>query len=233
MNQRTGGPGVLATARRRARAVVAFVAGVALAGCASMQAPPQWEGLQRQASRTLDEVYVLPGAQFSQYGRVRLDPAEVAFARSWDPNAGERDLSRRVTPEDIQEIKDGLAQLLQSTFAEELAKGGYQVTTENAPDVLRVTPQIVDLYVNAPDTMAPGRSRTYVMDAGRMTLVVEARDSVTGQLLARVVDRKQGTDFGTLQWANSVSNSAEARRAISQWARALRSGLDAVGGRVQ
>jgi hypothetical protein len=216
---------------RRAAVAAAVAVAAALAGCASTQSPPQWEGLEGRPSRAFDQVYVLPGAEFSQFKRVRLDPAEVAFARSWDPNAGTRDLSRRVTPQDLQEIKDGLAQMLQRTFAEELARGGYEVTTDLAPDVLRVTPQIVDLQVNAPDTMAAGRSRTYVMDAGRMTLVAEARDSVTGQLLARVVDRKQGTDFGTLQWANSVTNSAEAQRAISQWARALRAGLDAVAGR--
>jgi hypothetical protein len=215
------------------RRLVAAVAAAAmlLSGCASTSAPPQWEGLERRPSRTLDQVYVLPGAEFSQFKRVRLDTAEVAFARSWDPNAGGRDLSRRVTAADLQEIKDGLAQMLQRTFAEELARGGYEVTTDLGPDVLRVTPQIVDLQVNAPDTMTAGRSRSYVMDAGRMTLVAEARDSETGQLLARVVDRKQGTDFGTLQWANSVTNSAEAQRAISQWARALRSGLDAVRGK--
>ena len=220
--------------RRRSalyRAATALASAPVLAGCASTSVPQQCEGLERRSSRTLDQVYVLPGAEFSQFRRVRLDPAEVAFAKSWDPNAAERDLSRRVTPQDVQEIKDGLAQMLQRTFAEELAKGGYEVTNDVAPDVLRVTTQIVDLYVNAPDTMAAGRSRTFVMDAGRMTLVAEARDSVTGQLLARVVDRKQGTDFGTLQWANSVTNSAEAQRAISQWARALRAGLDAVAGR--
>jgi hypothetical protein len=215
---------------RTARAALALAAGLVLAGCASRQAPSQWEGLQRQPSRNLEQVYVLPGAEFAQFRRVRLDAPEVAFASSWDPNARERDLSRRLTPQDVQEIKDGLARMLQSTFAAELARGGYELATEDAPDVLRVTPQIVDLFVNAPDTLGAGRGRAYVMDAGRMTLVVEARDSVTGQLLARVVDRKEGPNFGTLQWANSVTNSSEARRAIAQWARALREGIDAVRG---
>jgi hypothetical protein len=64
------------------------------------------------------------------------------------------------------------------------------------------------------------------MDAGRMTLVVEARDSVSGQLLARAVDTRHGTETGRLQWANAVTNSQEAERAIEQWARALREGLD-------
>ncbi len=216
--------------RRRTAALAALAVAVAVAGCAT-SAPAQWEGLELRPSRTLDQVYVRPGVQFGEYRRVRLDPAVVEFDKAWNPNAYERDLSRQIRPEDVQEIKDGLAARLHRTFAEELANGGYELTTENAPDVLRVTPAIVNLYVTAPDTVAAGRSRTYVMDAGRMTLVVEARDSVSGQLLARAVDTKRGTDTGQLQWANGVTNSVEAQRALSQWARALRSGLDRATGR--
>jgi hypothetical protein len=116
--------------------------------------------------------------------------------------------------------------MLARTFAAELTRGGYALADADGPDVLRVTPAIVDLYVNAPDVPTAGRSRTYVMDAGRMTLVVEARDSVSGQLLARAVDTRHGTETGRLQRANAVTNSQEAGRAIEQWARALREGLD-------
>ena len=42
--------------------------------------------------------------------------------------------------------------------------------------------------------MTAGRTQTYTMNAGRMTLVMELRDGPTGQLLARVVDRHVGTD---------------------------------------
>lgn len=221
-----------APAPPRSRAIGAvFALCAALAGCAS--APAQWEGLELRPSSTLDQVYVRPGVQFGEYRRVRLDPAVVEFDKAWNPNAYERDLSRQVRPEDVREIKDGLAQLLQKTFADELARGGYPLTDDDAPDVLRVTPSIVNLYVNAPDTMAAGRSRTYVMDAGRMTLVLEARDSVTGQRLARAVDTKRGTDVGRLQWSNGVTNAVEAQRALSQWARALRAGLDRATGKAK
>lgn len=209
-------------------AAAALVLG--LAGCATQRAPAEWEGLALQPGTRLDRVYLRPGANFAGYRRVQLDPASVAFDRSWDPNAA-RPLSERVTPDDVQRIRSELAQMLRLGFEEELARGNYELTTGTGADVLRVTPSIVDLYVNAPDTMQGGRSRTYVMDAGRMTLVVEARDSVTGQLLARVVDTRRGTDVGQLQWANAVSNSAEARRAIQQWARTLRAGLDRLHGR--
>ncbi len=44
-----------------------------------------------------------------------------------------------------------------------------------------------NLYINAPDTMSAGRSRTYTTEAGEATLVLEARDSTSGALLGRVL----------------------------------------------
>ncbi len=66
------------------------------------------------------------------------------------------------------------------------------------------------------------------MNAGRMTLVAELRDSETGALFARVVDEREARDNMTLQWSNRVENSAEARAAVSRWANILRARLDAV-----
>ena len=78
--------------------------------------------------------------------------------------------------------------------------------------------------------MSAGRSRTYTTNAGEMTLDMEVRDSLTGQLLARVVDKQRALDTGRLQWTNSVTNAADAERAIDVWAKQLRGGLDRVNG---
>jgi|SRR5277367_2602425 len=89
-----------------------------------------------------------------------------------------------------------------------------------------VRPKIIDLYVNAPDVMTPGRSRTYTMSAGRMTLVAELADSESGEVIARVLDRHEGRESGRMSWSSSVTNSAEADRAAGSWARILRGSLD-------
>jgi hypothetical protein len=91
-----------------------------------------------------------------------------------------------------------------------------------------VIPAIIDLYVTAPDTMSAGVSRTYTANSGRMTLVLEVRDSVTGETLARVVDGQSGRNIGTMTITNRATNTADARRAIRSWAQALRSGLDSL-----
>ncbi len=95
--------------------------------------------------------------------------------------------------------------------------------------MLRVSAALVDVYANAPDTMEPGRSRTYVMNAGHATLIAELRDSETGAILARVADAREARgNAGMLQVSSSVTNSADARMLISDWARLLRKRLDAV-----
>ncbi|MBV8146944.1 MAG: DUF3313 domain-containing protein [Gammaproteobacteria bacterium] len=196
--------------------------------------PPQdWDGLARVKSKKLDHVYKLPGADFSGYRRVRLDPIEVEFDKNWKPNDSTRAPSERLTDSDLQKIKKALADEFRKVFTEELGKNGYPVVEEDGADVMRVSAAIANLYINAPDRMSAGRSRTYTTNAGHMTLVAELRDSVTGQLMARAVDSVQGRDTGPFMITNSVTNMSAARNALSKWARVLREGLDEATGRAK
>ena len=69
-------------------------------------------------------------------------------------------------------------------------------------------------------------SRQYTVSAGEMTLFAELYDSETGEVLARVVDRREGRGSGRMSFSNSVTNTEEARSVASVWARVLRNGLD-------
>ena len=202
---------------------------LAAAGCATTQrGPTEWDGLVRQSGTRFDAVFVKPDAEIPSYSNVILAPASVQFARNWDPNRGGRNLSRRLNSEDIVAIKDSLATMLGDTFRQELTAGGYQVVTEAGPDTLLVIPAIVDLYIIAPEAQSAGRTRTYTANSGRMTLVLELRDSVTGETLARVVDTRSGRTSGMLTITNRVTNTADAQRAMRTWARALRDALDSL-----
>jgi len=216
----------------RKKSVLSFVAALAtivIAGCATTQrGPAEWDGLVRQPNTRLDAVFLKPDAEIASYTSIILAPASVQFARNWDPNRGGRSMSRRLNAGDVVAIKDNLSAMLGEIFREELTAGGYQVVTEPGPDTLIVIPAIVDLYITAPDTMSAGRTRTYAANSGRMTLVLEVRDSVTGETLARVVDGRSGRNAGTMAITNQVTNTADARRAIRIWAQALRSGLDSL-----
>lgn len=183
------------------------------------------DGLELVRKGRLDLVYRRPGADFNDYNKFMLDPFEVAFKKEWT-----RDF-RRVSKGDRERIRRELAELAREVFVKELQeKGGYPVVDAPGPDVLRVTAGIVELYINAPDTMQPGRTRTYTLATGEATLVAELRDSETGSVLARVADRERTRESATLQWTSRAKNRRDAEEVLEKWCRALRDALDAARG---
>lgn len=203
---------------------------LAIAGCASTPATPaaEWDGLVRQPNTRLDSVFVRPGAgdDIGAFRSVIIDPVAVSFGSDFEPNHGIRGASRRLNADDLLAIKDGVATIFREVFVEELAAGGYTVVETAGPETLQVSAAIIDLHVTAPDRPTAARTRTFTTDSGRMTLVMELRDAVTGEVLARVVDRQSGRAGDSWTITNRVSNTADARRAVRVWARALREGLD-------
>lgn len=187
------------------------------------------DGLQRIKVKGIDLAYARPGASLAAYSKVMIDPIEVAFRKDWDPTkAGSR---MKLDSGERENIKSGVAKIVYDEFVKELqTKSTYQVVQVAGPDVLRVKASVINLYVNAPDTMSAGRSRTYTVSAGEMTLVAELFDSETGEVLSRAIDRREARDTGMMTLTNSVVNASEARAIASSWARILRSRLDAAHG---
>jgi Protein of unknown function (DUF3313) len=200
-------------------------------GTAHAAKPPQTseDGLELTKAKGVALLYKRPGASLAGYTKVMFDPVQVAFSKNWDP----RDYGRMgLSTDEVQKIRTDLGALANQTFAKVLSDGGYPEATQADAGVLRITAYIVDLYINAPDAGMghASPSRSYVVNAGKMTLVMELRDAVTGTLLARAYDVKEGSENGRLQWSNSVMNRAEAEWALQGWAKRLKKGLDAAKG---
>lgn len=183
-------------------------------------APESWDGLIEITPRKMDAVFLLPGADFRPYTKIIIDPTQVAFRKDWlkDVNDTKQALSSKVTEEDAAEILAAARSNFDDIFQEAFTKAGYAVVTTPGADVLRVGTAVINLYLNAPDTMTAGRSRTYTANAGEATLVVDVRDSTTGAPLGRVVDRRETRTSAGMQLATSVSNLADFRILFKQWA---------------
>jgi hypothetical protein len=216
-------------------AMCACLALVCPAAVAATQPPPQVtkEGLHLYKQAKHRVVYVRPGASFTQYKRVAILDAYVEFSKDWvkEYNRTQRELSRQISDSDLERAKTALQSDFKKIFADELQEGGrYQVTDSGGADVLVLRPALVNIRVSGPDLMAPGRSVTYVESAGSMTIYLELWDSVSNQILARVVDAK-GDPGMYGQRASSVTNRAAAERMMRSWADELRSRLDLVEGK--
>jgi hypothetical protein len=203
---------------------------VAAGGCASVQTDTNQvteDGLTRTAIKGVDAAYVRQGTDFKQYRKILLDPVQVAFDKDWDPKRVGSNFT--LSADERERIRTEAAELFMQVFKQELSQdGGIALVTTAAPDVLRLSTALVDVYVTAPDTMSAGRSRTYVMTAGRATLIAELRDSESGAILGRLFDSREANNNGSLRWSGSVQNSAEAQRMFTRWAQVLRSRIDAV-----
>lgn len=212
------------------------VAATLVVSCASTDAPDQtFDGLVLQPGKGSETVYVRPGAEFSGYTEYGLVPCQVAFRKNWlrEQNNSRMDLSSRVTQKDVDTIKDNLAAACDQRFREALLEDPAYTLVETFGEgepVLILRPNIVDLDVNAPDVMSSGRTRSYTTSAGEMTLFLEVLDGTTGEIQARVVDRRSGVDTNRLQWSSGVTNRAEADRMLKRWASDLRKALDRVNG---
>ena len=179
-----------------------------------------WDGLVQVKPKRLDAVFLLPGADFRVYDKVMMDPVEVAFEKNWlkDYNRDATTMSQRLDEGEAQRILDAVRDGFQEVFKETFAKEGLTLVTEPGPDVLRLRPGVVDLFIAAPDTMTAGRSRTYSVEAGRATLFLEARDSVSGALLGRALDKRETRNTGHVQVSNRVTNTADFRALFRSWA---------------
>jgi len=184
-----------------------------------------FDGLHLDPDSDVALLYVKPNADFSVYTQFLMLDAYVAFKKNWERNT--KVAGRRIPKKDIERIKVEAAKLLHEAFRKELdERGGYTFVKESGDNVMILRPALIDLQITAPDIKTAGRSRTYVASAGAATLFLELYDSVSGEILARLVDRRNMQDYGHARWATSVSNRADANRLFTRWASLLRAGMD-------
>ena len=177
------------------------------------------EGLKLVPDTKVDALYLREGADFSGYNKFAMLECFVAFRMNWkmDQNGAQ---SFRVTDSDMVRIKNDLATQFRAVFIRELtAKGEVQVSAVGK-GVLILRPSILNLDVIAPETMNTG-SNNYSASAGQATLVLELFDSVSSELLARVIDTQAAGNSNVIRYRNRQTNRADAEVLLASWANRL------------
>jgi hypothetical protein len=194
----------------------------AIAAPADAKKPPDtWDGLLLVASKKFDVAYLAPGADFRVYNKVMIDPTEASFRKNWQKNfnAGVVSLDRRISDEEARKMLAAVQTGLQESFIEAYKAAGVQVVTTPGPDVLRLRTAVINLDVSAPDQMTMSRGANFSAEAGTATLVLEARDSMSGAVLARGVDQREVGDTGFMVRRTSVENRSDFERTFKAWAK--------------
>jgi hypothetical protein len=212
---------VLASLAGAALAVTALLASAAPRVEVGPNAEVTEDGLHRIDGGTIDRAWAKPGIDLGGYTKVLLLPAEMTFRDVKD--AG---FDRSATNYPIDDARrEQLRALLDEAFVTELGKSKrFELTDKPGSDVLEIRGAVLDIVSHVPPQPI-GRSAVFVRSLGEATLVVELRDSVTHEALARAIERRAAERVMPAR-SSSVSNASEIRNAAHSWADLLRRRLD-------
>lgn len=184
-------------------------------------------GLQPVDSNEFDILYVKPGFEPGDYGKLVIDEPEVALDDYWKWT-NRRDIEER----DLKRIETNTSKILREQFGRKLSAGeGYslaQAGEAKGEGVLRLKPAMIDLNLHAPDLSVPERRKTYIKSAGHATLYLDIYDGASGELLLRAIDHDRAREQTRFYEGNRATNYHDFSILVGRWASALRRYLDAL-----
>ncbi len=213
-----------------------FVAMV-IAGCSS--APPtiqegpnaevSYDGLHLVDNSIFKKAWADPDIDFSRYSKFMAGGAffEYRAVKKTGSTSRARSTSSEFYIDD--EAREKLKELTSEIFSEELAKSTrFTVTDAPGPDVLVIRGGLHDIVSKVPPDII-GRGDIYISSVGEITLVLEAVDSESGEVIFRALERRALEQGGGMAIrANTVTTRVEVKRVIRRWATKLREGLDSI-----
>ena len=160
-----------------------------------------------QNPQKVDQAYIRAGTDFSKYRKLMADPLGVVFLKG----------ANEPSEEDLNRIRASF----RTAFKEAVGRD-YEIVDFPAHDVLRVHADLVDLKITYDGTTEPrvgGRIKN-LLTPGKLTFIMELRDSRTGTVLARAADTEKSAD------GEGVSDWDEVDIAAEHWAKTFREWLD-------
>ena len=191
-----------------------------------------YDGLVQVKRTGYRNVWVKPDVDISVYTKIVPGPAQFHYREVRDVSrTSAARLSSSTNEFPIGEnARMRLEEIMEDAFDEEISESKYfTVVEEPGRDALFIWGGLHDIVSHVPPDNI-GRSEIYLSQVGQATLVLQIEDSMSREVLARVVDRRAaGAPGGDIMFAmptSSASTNADVRRLARTWARILTRGLD-------
>ncbi len=209
---------------------------IVLGGCSS--APPtiqegpnaevSYDGLHAIDNSRFKLAWADPDIDFSKYNKIIPGGAFLEF-RAVKEMSKTRAMSSSSEFYIDDKNKERLREETTTIFREEMAKSTrFTMVEEPGPDVLIISGGLHDIVSNVPpEPMGP--SNIYLTSVGEMSLILEAADSRSNEVIFRAVERRAAeSQSGQMGRSTTVTNWADVRRLLRLWATTLREGLDSI-----
>src|SRR5210317_226761 len=189
-----------------------------------------FDGLVRIDNSRFSNAWIDPDVDLSQYDKIMAGGAEFEFRAVKKSTSST--ITRRANESEFwisDKKRQELIEIVSEAFREELQKSEhFTMADAPGPDVLVIVGGLHDIVSRVPPDMV-GRGDIYLSSVGEATLVLEARDSLSGETIYRAIDRRAAERAGdTMMMSNTVTTKSEVRRLAQRWATRLREGLDSI-----
>lgn len=216
------------------RSALLLAVAILVGGCPSsrvIDAGPEaeltYDGLVPVDSAKVENFWAKPDIDYASYNKILLDCPEFEFRSQ--AHAGSSIGGTKSVPLSLDD-QVSLAKMVEGIFREELEDNQYFTLVEQpGPHVVSFECRILDIVALVPERRQPDEpEEVYFSSAGKMTLVVEAHDSMTGEIFVRAVERR-AADIAPDGIRSSRRNGwAEFKPIARQWAVVIRERLDQI-----
>jgi len=189
-----------------------------------------FDGLAPISNARFSNAWIDPDVDFAGYDKIMAGGAEFEFRavkKSTSSSSMRRSSENEFWISDKNKQK--LIDTVSEVFVEELQKSKhFEIVDEAGPDVLIIVGVLHDIVSRVPPEMI-GRGDIYLSSVGEATLIIELRDSLSGETIYRAVDRRTAERAGgSAVRSSSVTTWSEVRRMARRWATRLTQGLDSI-----
>lgn len=219
------------------RISLVFASAAIIAACVS--APPSFQqgpdaevtfdGLVRIDHTSFKRVWADPDADLSGYTKILPRRAEIEF-RAVRGRTGTSSMRSSQSEFPIEEKnREKIIATVGEVLGEEISQNTrFTITDKPDPDTLILAVSLLDIVSNVPPEPI-GRGDVYLSRIGEVTIVLELKDSHSGETLLRAAERGAVEPAGNRGIrSNSVTNMSELRRLARRWGAKIRGGLDSL-----
>jgi len=190
------------------------IAMLTLAGCYKASVPTKASGFigdyhklkpMNEDGQTL--FYLNPNADWSRYHSVVILPVSIHYIKEGE--------ARKLDKEDVDKMGDYFRNEMTQAI-----KGRFGVVSDQGPRVLVIRTSISDVKPTNVIANIVSKSLIWIpVDMGEAAIEGDIRDSMTGEVLAAIVDRKVGSFFST---SLGYTTWGHVKDGFEEWAKQLR-----------
>ncbi len=167
-----------------------------------------YESFRPVQNPNVDIAYVGSNADFSKYRRLMVEEMGIFYPTQAAPSEA-----------DLQRVRSAF----QNAFRSQVE--GYEIVTRPADDVMKVKASLVDLrHATARDLPDISRDVNQILEPGKLTFMIEMRDSKSDTLLLRAADTEKSPQIDLAD--DGSANADEVNAAAQHWAQLFRNFLD-------